>query len=127
MWRVRPFETWHGGHEMPNDVRWSPPPIITQEYPGYCFTYAGTIEPWRATPAQWRRFRMQQARARGTHSQAEWEQKKNEIGRCMLCGATDLPLTKDHIIPVSRGGCDCIHNLQPLCSSCNSSKGNVAL
>lgn len=29
----------------------------------------------------------------------------------------------DHIIPLSRGGCDAAHNLQWLCAPCNLSKG----
>lgn len=41
---------------------------------------------------------------------------------CKLCG-TIVDLTLDHIIPVSKGGEDCLENLQVLCQSCNSKKG----
>ena len=42
--------------------------------------------------------------------------------RCACCGE-EKSLTVDHIIPVSRGGRNSIENIQPLCRSCNSSKG----
>ena len=41
--------------------------------------------------------------------------------KCNKCGTNDF-ITLDHIIPISRGGRHSIGNLQPLCSSCNSSK-----
>lgn len=41
---------------------------------------------------------------------------------CLKCG-TDEGITLDHVVPVSRDGENCIENLQPLCKSCNSSKG----
>lgn len=45
--------------------------------------------------------------------------------KCIICGNKDI--TIDHIIPVSKGGTNDIDNLQPLCKSCNSSKGNKTM
>jgi hypothetical protein len=44
---------------------------------------------------------------------------------CIACNERDISkLTIDHIKPVSKGGTDEILNLQILCKSCNSKKGN---
>lgn len=48
---------------------------------------------------------------------------KRDGGKCMNC-ATYEDLSLDHIIPVKSGGADEIQNLQTLCRSCNSSKGD---
>ena len=43
---------------------------------------------------------------------------------CTCCGLTDIHnLTKDHIIPLSKGGTDTPDNIQLLCWACNGSKG----
>lgn len=43
--------------------------------------------------------------------------------RCLHCGTTE-DLSLDHIYPFSLGGPDTEENLQTLCRSCNSRKGN---
>jgi hypothetical protein len=96
---------------------------INGRYPTTAYGYDGKVYPGRPSPGEWRAFRLDQARKLGTHSASEWAQKLAQIGMCAACGAVDRPLAKDHIIPIARGGCDCIHNLQPLCKPCNSSKG----
>jgi len=45
--------------------------------------------------------------------------------KCVLCGASKW-LAIDHIEPLSRGGANTIENVQPVCMSCNSKKGNRA-
>jgi hypothetical protein len=57
----------------------------------------------------------------GSHTEQEWESLKRWYNnRCAKCGANNP--TKDHIIPVNKGGTDNISNIQPLCQQCNSSK-----
>lgn len=62
----------------------------------------------------------------GFHSQGEWENLKAQYNwTCPKCNREEpgIKLTKDHFIPVFRGGSDNIENIQPLCKSCNSKKG----
>lgn len=59
----------------------------------------------------------------GSFSLQEWEELKAKQGnRCAKC-KEEKKLTIDHIIPLSKGGKNIISNIQPLCGSCNSSKG----
>lgn len=48
---------------------------------------------------------------------------KEHGGKCAICGAK-MNLEIDHIIPVSKGGRENESNMQVLCRSCNSRKGN---
>lgn len=54
----------------------------------------------------------------------EWQgiQKRYQY-RCAYCQQR-RPLTKDHIVPISKGGFHTMVNVIPACRSCNSSKGN---
>src|SRR3990167_6528590 len=44
---------------------------------------------------------------------------------CVACGQDSeaQPLTRDHIIPKSKGGSNRLSNIQPLCQRCNKQKG----
>ncbi len=58
----------------------------------------------------------------GFHSVGEWENLKAQYNwTCPSCKKIEpeIKLTRDHIIPVSRGGSDNIENIQPLCNPCN--------
>ncbi len=44
--------------------------------------------------------------------------------RCASCGA-DEALALDHVLPVARGGCSTLENLQLLCGICNRLKGKL--
>jgi len=42
---------------------------------------------------------------------------------CVYCGATDVSLETEHIVPRSRGGSDRVSNLTLACHDCNQEKG----
>lgn len=65
------------------------------------------------------------ARRRALHGDfdgSEWETMVAWYGSvCLACGT--MPVTVDHVVPLVVGGSNDISNLQPLCASCNSRKG----
>jgi 5-methylcytosine-specific restriction endonuclease McrA len=59
----------------------------------------------------------------GEFTPEEWLALCEKYGnRCLACGRGDLPLTVDHVIPISAGGTNWITDVQPLCGPCNSKK-----
>lgn len=98
----------------------------TDDGPVSMFGYDGNIHPERPSAAEWRAWRMERARDKGTHTRDQWIALRGRIGKCARCGVSgsEVPLAKDHIYPIARGGCDCIENIQPLCRNCNSRKGD---
>lgn len=61
----------------------------------------------------------------GSHTLAEWKALKAQYNHTCICCKRQEPevqLTRDHIVPLSKGGTNNIDNIQPLCQSCNSKK-----
>jgi 5-methylcytosine-specific restriction endonuclease McrA len=72
-----------------------------------------------------RKRRVRKAQAVGMHTFAQWMSKVSFYGwKCWYCGIglTMKSLTKDHAIPLTRGGTDYVANLLPSCRKCNSHK-----
>lgn len=63
---------------------------------------------------------------RGTLYEAElWEYLLEKFGRkCYYCGAKNVPLEKEHILPKAKGGTNRVSNLTISCRECNIEKGN---
>ena len=60
--------------------------------------------------------------ASGSHTTQEWLDKCALLGNvCIYCGEAK-PLTRDHKIPLARGGSHDIANIVPACMSCNAKK-----
>lgn len=58
--------------------------------------------------------------AAGSHTAAEWATvKESQRGRCFDCGVIK-PLTRGHLVPLSKGGSDYISNIVGQCRTCNS-------
>jgi 5-methylcytosine-specific restriction endonuclease McrA len=75
-----------------------------------------------ATYARRRKRRM----ARKTHdlTAEQWAALQEAWAGCAYCGATDRPLQRDCVLPISRGGRYTLDNVAPACGSCNASKSN---
>ncbi|MDM7831866.1 HNH endonuclease [Cellulomonas edaphi] len=55
---------------------------------------------------------------------AQWAALTAAWGGCAYCGARDVPLQRDCVLPISRGGRYTLANIAPACASCNASKCN---
>jgi 5-methylcytosine-specific restriction endonuclease McrA len=58
-------------------------------------------------------------------SDAQWSSLQAAWGGCAYCGATDRPLQRDCVLPISRGGRYTLDNIVPACAGCNASKCNA--
>lgn len=54
----------------------------------------------------------------------QWDAIQEAWGSCAYCGATGVPMQKDCVLPISRGGRYTEENVVPACRSCNASKCN---
>lgn len=71
------------------------------------------------------RYRARKHGAKGAHTFAEWQARVHLFRwRCFHCAKrlTRKTVTKDHLVPLFRGGSENPTNLVPACKSCNSSK-----
>jgi 5-methylcytosine-specific restriction endonuclease McrA len=57
-------------------------------------------------------------------SAEQWAALSAAWGGCAYCGATGVPLQRDCVLPISRGGRYTLDNVAPACASCNASKCN---
>lgn len=76
----------------------------------------------RARVARRRQRRM--AQVEHDLSPEQWTALLESWGGCAYCGATDRPLQRDCVLPISRGGRYTLGNIVPACGSCNASKCN---
>lgn len=75
-----------------------------------------------AVRADTNRRRARLVSATGTHTDREWQRLKARFGGlCYYCRQAPAT-TRDHVVPLSRGGSDSIGNILPACLSCNSRK-----
>jgi 5-methylcytosine-specific restriction endonuclease McrA len=64
------------------------------------------------------------ARVEHDLTDAQWTALKAAWRGCAYCGATAVPLQRDCVLPLSRGGRYTLDNVVPACGSCNTSKCN---
>ena len=76
----------------------------------------------RARSARKRKRRMERVEHDLTAEQ--WTALQAAWGGCAYCGVTDVPLQRDCVQALSRGGRYTLDNIAPACGSCNASKCN---
>jgi 5-methylcytosine-specific restriction endonuclease McrA len=55
---------------------------------------------------------------------AQWAAIKAAWTGCAYCGVTEVPLQRDCVMAISRGGRYTVDNVVPACAACNASKCN---
>jgi len=121
--KVSPFKGKKVSLEGREKMRQAKVASLKSKYPDY---------EYRPNPRDDRKWvrRMRVKEYGGLHSNGEWETLKAQYDwTCPSCNKKEpeVVLTRDHVIPVSRGGSDNIENIQPLCKSCNSRKSTSTI
>ena len=57
-------------------------------------------------------------------TEVQWMALQDAWEGCAYCGAGGVPLQRDCVLPISRGGRYTLDNVVPACRSCNTSKCN---
>lgn len=55
----------------------------------------------------------------------EWDALRAAWEGCAYCGTTGVPMQRDCVLAISRGGRYTLANVVPACGSCNASKCNA--
>lgn len=77
--------------------------------------------------ADWVTPRKKPRRPTSKISAPEWLSiQKKYNNRCFYCGR-QTKLTKDHVVPISRGGSDTLDNIVPACMRCNRLKSAITI
>lgn len=62
----------------------------------------------------------------GKHTAHEWESLLSSYhGLCVYC--LEPASTRDHVVPIAKGGSNSIENIVPSCPTCNSSKNDTGV
>lgn len=78
--------------------------------------------------AKFQRRRARELNASGNGVTTEqWREIKRKYGNVCLCCGEQKQLTMDHVVPLSLGGAHDLSNIQPLCLTCNDSKGTKVI
>jgi len=118
--RSKPASEFYAHRRRKDGLRWSCKTCEAEYQRSYHRKYP------EVRRAQAKRRRALRKGAKGKHTLDQWQQLCEAHGhKCLRCGLTGVPLTEDHLIPLSLGGCDSIDNIQLLCVTCNSMKGSA--